>query len=145
MDFLFDTVGLSMQYLCLMKPKSSHIVSVSTTPSGDVLQNSSLMRMPEKPIIPVMVRFALNLMDSVRRFRAGRYGVQYEYMILESSGSYLDELRSYVEDGKLKTVVGTTAELRDLDSVRKGCQVVYDGAGGLGKFVIKVAEAETTS
>ncbi|KAJ5279367.1 hypothetical protein N7478_004739 [Penicillium angulare] len=139
-DFLFDTVGLAMQYLCLMKPKSGHIVSVSTTPSAEVMQNSSLMRMDNKPTIPIPVRIVLNLMDSVRNFRASRYGVRYEYMILESSGTCLDELRSYVEEGKVKTVVGSTAELRDLDAVRKGCQVIFDGAGGLGKFVIKVSE-----
>lgn len=138
-DFLFDTVGLAMEYLCLMKPQSSHIVSVSTTPSANVLQNSSLMRMANNPTIPSFVRLMLNAMDSVRKFRAGRYGVEYEYMILESSGKDLDELRGYVESEKLRTVVGTTVELRDLKAVQKACQVVYDGKGGLGKLVIRVA------
>ncbi|KAJ5656424.1 hypothetical protein N7507_008374 [Penicillium longicatenatum] len=137
-DFLFDTVGLAMEYLCLMKPKVSRIVSVSTTPSATVLQNSSLMRMAHNPTIPSYVRPMLNSMDSIRKFRAGRYGVEYEYMILESTGKDLDELRGYIEDGKLRTVVGTMVELRDIQAVQKACQVVYDGKGGLGKLVIRV-------
>ncbi|KAJ5897835.1 hypothetical protein N7504_008123 [Penicillium tannophilum] len=143
-DFLFDTVGLAMEYLCLLKPNSSRIVSVSTTPSANVLQNSSLMRMANNPTIPFYARLILNAMDFVRKFRAGRYGVEYEYMILESSGKDLDELRGYVEDGKLKTVVGTNVELRDLKAVQKACQVVYDGKGGLGKLVIRVVANESS-
>ncbi|KAJ5629582.1 hypothetical protein N7528_003239 [Penicillium herquei] len=142
-DFLFDTAGVSMPYLCLMKPKTSHIVSVSTTPSASVMQNSSLMRMRNNPKIAFHVRLLLNLFDSIHNFRAGRYGVKYEYMILESSGSDLDQLRGYIEDGRLKTVVGTNVQLRDLDSVRAACQVVYDGKGGLGKLVITVAGSES--
>ncbi|KAJ6102517.1 hypothetical protein N7486_004944 [Penicillium sp. IBT 16267x] len=143
-DFLFDTVGLAMEYLCLMKPNASRIVSVSTAPSANVLQNSSLMRLAHKPTIPIYVWPILNAMDYIRKFRAGRYGAEYEYMIMESSGKDLDELRGYVENGKLRTVVGTTVELRDLIAVQKACQVVYDGKGGLGKLVIRVVGAESS-
>ena len=127
-----------------MKPNVSRIVSVSTTPSATVLQNSSLMRLAHKPMIPSYVRPMLNAMDSIRKFRAWRYGVEYEYMILESSGKDLDELRDYVEYGKLRTVVGTTVELRDLKAVQQACQVVYDGKGGLGKLVIRVVANESS-
>lgn len=144
-DFLFDTAGLSMQYLCLMKPKTGHIVTISTTPSAETLQHSSLMRLSHKPTIPIYVRFALNLMDSGRNFRAGRYGIKYEYLILEGNGKELDELASYVEEGKLRTVVGTTVDLSDLDAVRKACQVVYDGKGGLGKMVVRIPQADNDS
>jgi NADPH:quinone reductase-like Zn-dependent oxidoreductase len=59
-------------------------------------------------------------------------------MFLESSCKDLDELRDLVESGKLRTVVGTTASLKDLKAVQEACQVVYSGRGGLGKVVIKV-------
>ncbi|KAI2081174.1 hypothetical protein LOZ36_006269 [Ophidiomyces ophidiicola] len=142
-DFLFDTVGQSMEYLCLMRLNSGRIVSIATVPSGEQLQNSSLMRQPHLPSIPAPLRMGLNVMDSVRKFRARRYGVDYSYMFLESSGADLDELRKYVEEGKLKTVVGTIADLRDVDAVRKACQIVYSGKGGLGKVVIRVVNSES--
>lgn len=92
------------------------------------------------PVLPLPMRLALNLMDNVRKLRAWRYGVTYSYMFLESSGKDLDQLRELVESGKLRTVVGTTASLRDTKAVQDLCQVVYSGRGGLGKAVIKVVE-----
>lgn len=139
-DFLFDTVGNAMDYLSLMRPKTGCIISVSTLPSGDQLQDSSLMQLPHQPILPLPMKLALNLMDCVRNFRARRYGVTYSYMFLESSGKDLDELRGLVESGKLRTVVGTMASLRDIEAVQEACQVVYSGRGGLGKVVIKVLD-----
>lgn len=129
-----------MEYLSLMRPKTGCIISVSTVPSGDQLQASSLMQLPHRPVLPLPIKFALNLMDSIRKFRARRYGVTYSYMFLESSGKDLDELRDLVESGKLRTVVGTMASLRDIKAVQEACQVVYSGRGGLGKVVIKVVD-----
>lgn len=142
-DFLFDTMAVSMEYLCLMRPKTSRIVSISTLPSGTLLQNSSVMRLPDRPTLPFAYKAVLNVLDATRRLRARRYGVEYSYMFLEPSGNDLDTLRGYIEEGKLKTVVGTTANLRDIEEVRKACQVVYGGQGGLGKVVIRVADSDS--
>lgn len=138
MDFLFDTIGSAMEYLCLMKPQSGRIVSVATMPSGDQLQDSSILDVPNKPKMPAVFRMGLNALDCVRKLRARRYGVEYSYMFLESSGQDLDELRGYVEEGRLKTVVGNVVELSDIEAVRSACQVVYSGKGGIGKVVVRV-------
>ncbi|KAJ9315853.1 hypothetical protein DTO271D3_3831 [Paecilomyces variotii] len=120
-NFLFDTNGLAMEYLCLMRP--------------------GIMRLPHHPTVPLVPRLALDMMDSIRKLRARRYGVSYSYMFLEPSGEDLDILRGYVEEGRLKTVVGTTANMRDIEEVRKACQVVYSNQGGLGKVIIVVDKA----
>lgn len=96
------------------------------------------MQLPHQPALPFPMKLALNLMDCVRKFRARRYGVTYSYMFLQSSSKDLDELRDLVESGKLRTVVGTVASLKDIKAVQEACQVVYSGRGGLGKMVIKV-------
>lgn len=127
-----------MEYLSLMRPDTGYLISVSTLPSGDQLQASSLMQLPHQPALPFPMKLALNLMDCVRKFRARRYGVTYSYMFLQSSSKDLDELRDLVESGKLRTVVGTVASLKDIKAVQEACQVVYSGRGGLGKVVIKV-------
>ena len=127
-----------MEYLSLMRPDTGYIISVSTLPSGNQLQASSLMQLPHQPALPFPMKLALNLMDCVRKFRARRYGVTYSYMFLQSSSKDLDELRDLVESGKLRTVVGTVASLKDIKAVQEACQVVYSGRGGLGKMVIKV-------
>ncbi|KAJ5154244.1 uncharacterized protein N7500_009683 [Penicillium coprophilum] len=140
-DFLFDTVGSAMEYLCLMKPQSGCILSVATMPSGNQLQESSMMDLPDKPSIPIALRLGLNAFDCVRKLRAWRYGVEYSYMFLKSSSQDLDELRSHIDQHKLRTVVGHTVELSDLEAVRSACQIVYSGKGGLGKVVVKVANS----
>ncbi|KGO71314.1 Alcohol dehydrogenase superfamily, zinc-type [Penicillium italicum] len=140
-DFLFDTMGSAMEYLCLMKQRSGCIISVSTMPSGNQLQESSIMDLPHKTSIPFALRLGLNAFDYIRKLRAWRYGVEYSYMFLESSGEDLDELRSYVEGRRLRTVVGNTVELSDIEAVRSACQIVYSGKGGLGKVVVKVADS----
>lgn len=85
---------------------------------------------------------ALNILDSIRRLRAYRYSTEYSYMFLQSSGKDLDELKGYVEEGRLRTVVGTTVDLQDIEAVRQACEVVYNGRGGLGKLVIRVFTPE---
>ncbi|KAL3467175.1 chaperonin 10-like protein [Aspergillus heterothallicus] len=141
-DLLFDTTGDAMPYLCLMRPQTGHIVSISTSPSGTQLQNSGVMRLPHRPTIPLIPRMVLNGMDAVRRLRAWRYGVRYEYMFLEPSGGDLEVLGKVLEEGRVRSVVGRVVELRDVEEVRRACRVVYDGAGGLGKVVIRVALVE---
>lgn len=100
------------------------------------------MRLPHRPTLPFVYKQALNLLDGVRKLRARRYGVEYSYMFLEPSRKDLDLLREYVEKGKLKPVVGTTANMWDIEDVRKACQVVYSNRGGLGKVVIQVVKPE---
>lgn len=138
-DFIFDTTGSAMEYLSLMQPKGA-IVTVSIVTSGDVLQNSSVMRRSpdkeDKATVPFPIRIALNVMDRIRVLRASRYGVKYSSIFLEPNAEDLNLIRQWVEEGKLKTVVGTKANFKDIQEVRDACQVVYDGKGGVGKSVI---------
>lgn len=60
--------------------------------------------------------------------------------MLEPSGDRLRKLGEYVEEGKLRTVVSRTANLRDVEAVKELCHMVYSGKGGTGKMVIQVVE-----
>lgn len=128
-----------MDYLSLVREKGA-IITVSILTSGDVLQNSSVMRRSpdkqDKAIVPFPIRIALNIMDRIRVMRASRYGVKYASIFLEPNAVDLDSIRGWVEDEKLKTVVGTKVEFRDIQAIRDACQVVFDGKGGVGKSVV---------
>jgi NADPH:quinone reductase-like Zn-dependent oxidoreductase len=131
-------MGQAMPYLSLMKAKNSLIVSISTTPSGKTLQNAGIMQGEEKPSVPFLVGSLLDAVDSVRRMRASRWGVTYLYMFLEPNAKDLDTLTGYVEEGKVRPVVGTRVSMMDIEKVKEACNVIYNGKGGLGKTVIEV-------
>lgn len=90
----------------------------------------------EKATVPFPVRCALNVLDRIRCLRASRWGVKYESIFLEPNGKDLELLRGWVEEGKVRTVVGRQVHYRDLEDVRSACQVVFDARGGVGKSVI---------
>lgn len=146
-DFLFDTVGLSMAYLPLLKPKTGVIISISTLPSGSMTK-CQFDQMP-KPL-----EVALNIVDWVYRWRAGRRGVKYtcfaptsEYegntmkrMSKSTAGANdMERLAKWIEEGKVRAVVGRMAKLSDLQDVKNGCEQIVSRKGGVGKFVIEIA------
>lgn len=137
-DFILDTTGESMKFLSLMVPSTSTIVSISTLPSGTQLQESSVMRRQDNPKMPWWVYYALNILDTVSKFRARRWGVDYQYMFLDSTGKDLEELTGYIHKGALRPVVGSTVDLKDIEAVKRLAGLAYAGKGGLGKAVIKV-------
>ena len=135
-----DTVGQAMDYLSLLRPQTGMVISIATTPSGDQIQASSALRLPSKPTIPGFLRILLNLVDGVRKWRASRWNVTYAYWFLDPIGADLDFLREWIDKGSIKSIVGTTVDFKDVEAVQKASQVVYDGKGGVGKTVIKIAE-----
>jgi hypothetical protein len=129
-----------MAYLSLMRPKTGTIVTISILTSGDVLQNSSLMRLSpdpaDKAIVPFPLRFSLNVLDRIRGLRASRWKVNYFSIFLEPNAKDLGMVKEWVESGKIRTIVGTKAHYKDVGAVRDACQRVFDGKGGVGKAVI---------
>ncbi|KAG6004675.1 hypothetical protein E4U21_000830 [Claviceps maximensis] len=133
-DFMFDTTGQSMDFLSRMVPETGLIISISTTPSGTQMQSSSDLGQ-----VPFVVSTVLDTLDSVRKWRARRWKVQYEYLFLEPNGQDLDELRAHVDDGKVKSVVGLTVPFEDIEQVKKAAMTSYQGRGGIGKTVFTMA------
>lgn len=129
-----------MQFLSLMVASTGTIISISTQPSASDLQQSSFFKRPDKPQIPFIPRLFLNSVDAIAKYRARSYEVKYSYMFLESSADELDTLTHYVEEGKLRPVVGSKVAFRDLATVKEACLQTYQGKGGVGKTVFVMAE-----
>lgn len=140
MDFYFDTVGDCMQYLSLMKSKSGRPVSIPTLPNGPQMQASGSMRRPGNPQVPFYVMMDLSLLHGIKRLRVRRWGSKYQHLMLMSSGERLRTLGEYIEQGKLKTVVGRTTSLKDVNGVKELCQMVYSWKAGTGRIVIQIVE-----
>ncbi|KAF4332058.1 alcohol dehydrogenase [Fusarium beomiforme] len=141
-DFCFDTTGQAMEFLSLMVPSTGMIVSISTTPSASTLQASSVMRRPDHPRIPFAGRLFLDAADAIRRLRAWRWSVTYMYLFLDPNREDLDTLTGFVQEGKVKPVVGARVDMRDIKAVREACDQTYKGKGGLGKTVFEVIKEQ---
>ncbi|RMZ80751.1 hypothetical protein DV738_g2629, partial [Chaetothyriales sp. CBS 135597] len=122
-DFILDTTGESMQFLSLMVASTSSIVSISTLPSGTQLQQSPLMQRSDKPQLSWLAYLGLNALDSVRKLRARRWGVEYQYMFLEATGKDLEAIAGYVDTGLIKPVVGTRANFKDIESKKQSSKM----------------------
>jgi NADPH:quinone reductase-like Zn-dependent oxidoreductase len=129
-DFMFDPVGGTLAALPLMK-KGSWIISISTLPSGKLM----------KEMQPDVVWFLKAILDVVNWFYerwTGWKGVNYSYLHLRGNTADLDKLARWVDEGKVRPVVGMEVKLGDIEGVRKGCQQIFDGKGGVGKLVIDI-------
>lgn len=135
---MLDTTGQAMEFLSRMVPETGLVISISTTPSGKQMQDAAVTRSSDSGKIPFVASTVLNTLDSMRKWRAKRWRVSYEYMFLDPSGADLDALREHVAAGKLKPVVGLTVKFEDIEAVRQAAMTSYQGKGGIGKTVIKM-------
>ncbi|KAH6700657.1 chaperonin 10-like protein [Leptodontidium sp. MPI-SDFR-AT-0119] len=120
-DFMFDTRVNAMASLRLIR-SNGVIVTVSKLPAGDVIK----LRLHSSPWILVV---ALNLINYVK----------YNYLWMKPDREGLEELASWVDGGKkVKLVVRRKSRLEDLEAVIDGCEEVFKGNSGLGKFVIEI-------
>jgi NADPH:quinone reductase-like Zn-dependent oxidoreductase len=129
-DFMFDTVGETIKGLPVVK-KGGCIVSISTAPHGTSFKKKN-------PGLPTYLEYILNVVDWVFRIYTGWWGVNYSYLVMQGNAKDLERLKGWVEEGKVKPVVGSVVKLSDIEGVRKGCQQILDGKGGVGKFVVEI-------
>jgi hypothetical protein len=141
-DFILDTTSAAMQYLPLLTPKTGVVISVaisfSTAPSGNEAQASEALNRPDHPKLPLLARCFFDVANNVSKLRAWRYGVHFDYLSLKQDRKGLDRLREYIEDGRLKTVVGKVIDIRDFETVKQACQETLTGKGSVGKTVIAI-------
>jgi len=54
----------------------------------------------------------------------------------------LETVGKWVEEGKVKSVIGRTMKMSDLEAVKECAEMVYAAKGGVGKFIIEVEESK---
>jgi NADPH:quinone reductase-like Zn-dependent oxidoreductase len=129
-DLVFDTLGAPFSFLPLVKPKTGVVISIAAIPSGAAI--ATLF-----PQWPFYARYLVELGYQFYKWRVGRWSVAYDGIIMDIASEDLDRLRTWVDEGKVRPVVGKTVRLDDLEAVREGCNEVYKGHG-VGKTVILI-------
>ena len=131
-DFMFDTIGVTFNYVSLLKPGTGLILSIASIPPSQAVVKML-------PSLPFYIRYLLDLAFGFYRWRVGRWGVRYDGVIADIRTQDLDRLAKWVDEGNVRPVVGKTVRMDDLPAVREACLEVYQAHGGTGKTVIEVA------
>jgi len=127
-DFMLDTALTAMSSLPVLKPKTSFLLTI-TGKSGQTL-------VKDWPTAPwLLLKFA-DALDSFYKWRASRWEIRYDHVFTQTINTDLDRLALWLEEGKVKAVIGREAKVEDLDAVRAMAQLVYAGHGGVGKYVV---------
>ncbi|CZR50780.1 related to oxidoreductase [Phialocephala subalpina] len=129
-DFMFDTARQTVSALGVMK-KGGMIVSISTVPNGTNFKKKNKQ-------MPAWLVVMMNIFDWCLRTWTSIWGVNYKYLVMEGNARDLERMRGWVDEGKVRPVVGQRAKLSDIEGMRNGCQQILDGKGGVGKFVIEI-------
>ncbi|CZR50309.1 uncharacterized protein PAC_00181 [Phialocephala subalpina] len=134
-DFLFDTVGQGMGVIEVMK-KGGLILNTkgksSTTLRAEVVNP------------PFWICWLVDLHLAVQRWRAGRYGVEYDHTHTQFGDRFGDAFRGWVEEGKLRPIVGRLVEFEKgkeeegLQEVKAVLEMAGKGKGAVGKMVVRL-------
>lgn len=131
-DFMYDNTGMtaSLGGLGMMR-EGGVVVSVTTVPSGGMTREA-------RPEVGAWLVLLLDVVDWFLRVWTWWEGVDYSPLLTVPAGKDLEMLARWVDEGRIRPVVGRQVVLSDVEGVRRGCQEVLDGKGGVGKFVINI-------
>jgi NADPH:quinone reductase-like Zn-dependent oxidoreductase len=130
-DFMFDTVGISLSASPVMK-KGGVIMSISTVPNGTHF--NQLMG----GMMPKYIVWTMNIVNWLVTTWLRWKGIDYSCLQKLNGAIELELLTGWIEEGKFRPVIGRKAKLSDIEEVRAGCQQIFDAKGGVGKFVIEI-------
>jgi NADPH:quinone reductase-like Zn-dependent oxidoreductase len=88
--------------------------------------------------IPFLIEKILDVLDSIFRWWVGRYQVEFDSVLMKPNGGELERIKEWVEEGKIKPVVGKVLKFAKLEGIREECSRIMKGKGGVGKVVIDI-------
>jgi NADPH:quinone reductase-like Zn-dependent oxidoreductase len=57
---------------------------------------------------------------------------------MKPKGSELERIKEWVEEGKIKPVVGKVLKFANLEGIKEECTRISKGKGGVGKVVVDI-------
>jgi NADPH:quinone reductase-like Zn-dependent oxidoreductase len=127
-DFMFDTAMTCFPYIAVLKPGAGLVLSI-TGKSGETIKK-------DLPDVPWLLEKLMDAHDAMQKWRAWRYGVRYDHVWVHMG--HAEQITKWAEEGKLKAVIGKTANLSDLETVRAMYEIVAQRKGSVGKYVITI-------
>lgn len=128
-DFMLDTCNSSMKYIQIMKPGTGILYTLTGKKGADLREDF--------PTAPWLVAKLLDVVNAVQTWRASRWGVAYNPVFIKMNVSNLQSVGEWARSGRVKAIVGDSADLADLERV-KALATVVEKKNGLGKYIITI-------
>jgi NADPH:quinone reductase-like Zn-dependent oxidoreductase len=116
-DFMYDNSGMTLSGLPLMKT-GGVIVSVTSVPSGTITKE-------QRPVVGFVIVLLLNIVDWFYRTWTRRTEVDYSPLITIQTAADLEKLALWIDEGKIKPLIGRQAKLSDVEDVRQYLTQLY--------------------
>ena len=91
------------------------------------------------PDLSIFIQLFFNIGYWIHKFRLYLKGVSFDSVLQRPSPEGIRSIAKWVDEGKLKPVVGKTVKLEDIEALREVCTRIARGKGGLGKTVVVVS------
>lgn len=129
-DLVFDTLGTMTSLIPFVKPTGT-LLSIASIPAREGTKN-------EFPNAPSWMLYLLDIVNWYYSWKLSGKQIHYEFVYGAHNNGTLGEIGRWVEEKKLRPVVGKVVSFNDLKAIRDGCTEIYNGTGGVGKFVIQI-------
>lgn len=133
-DVMYNTQWNSMdEGIPMLNPKTGVLISIASAPGKEVLKK---ILGPDR--FPWWAGVLVDLAQLIYKWKLRGTNIPHEFV----SGGV--EIREDLEAAgeivarEKVTAVMRVVEFKDLQAVRKGCDEVYTGKGGIGKLVVKI-------
>lgn len=132
-DFVYNTQWQFTSTFPLLKPKTGVAVSIASIPSANTLRE---VMGPSN--IPFWMGWMIGLVQLWYAFKLRGTNIRTTFVSGNAENREdLEIIGEMIATGKIKAVMRVVS-LDDIEAVRKGCQEVRSGKGGIGKLVIKI-------
>ncbi|KAI3324858.1 alcohol dehydrogenase [Xylariaceae sp. AK1471] len=130
-DFVLNTQGDLFGTFPLVNPDKGVVVSIKSLPPPSLFREML-------PSAPSWIFWILTVVQWYYAFKLRGTNIKYKFV----SGNFdiredAERVGEFIATGKVKSV-RRVVDLEDIRAVRKACEQVYTGKGGLGKLVIKI-------
>ncbi|KAK5992527.1 NADPH-dependent alkenal/one oxidoreductase [Cladobotryum mycophilum] len=133
-DFVLNTQPSTFdEGIPLLKPDTGVLISLNAIPTRETAK-----AIIGEDRFSWWIGLALDLAQLIYKWKLRGTSIKYEFV----SGGVeiredLEKAGEFIALGKVRPVK-RTADLNDIEAVREGCNQVFTGKGGTGKFVLKI-------
>lgn len=132
-DLLYNSRSDVTSYFPLVEPTSGVIASILSVP-----RSATMKKALGAEFLPFWLAWILDLAQLWYKWKLSGTNIKMDFVSGNSAiREDLEKAGELIATGKVKAVI-TVVSFEDIEAIRRGCENVHTGKGGLGKLVVKI-------